>query len=135
MPKVVVTDLTYHAPTKLLAAATFGRSMYKLDLTDDPLLGSAPNKAVTLKLKAFPNPFRNQSRVRLRLEASGQLQLDIYDLSGRLIQNLYTGHLPAGEHDFTFFTTEKGSYVCRATLIQKGMSVRKESQQLLLSAN
>lgn len=32
LPNVPITDLTLHHPTRMLVAATYGRSMYKFDL-------------------------------------------------------------------------------------------------------
>ncbi|MCB0634438.1 MAG: T9SS type A sorting domain-containing protein, partial [Lewinella sp.] len=112
LPKVVVTDLSFHAPTSTLAAATYGRSMYQLQL--ESLLHNSEAPLVTLGLKAYPNPFRDRTQIALDLKDQLELKISIYDLSGKLVQALFEGVLPAGAHQFTFNTRQPAStYVCR----------------------
>ncbi len=49
-------------------------------------------------LMVYPNPFIDQSWVQFKLEESAEVELDIYDVHGRRIKNLMTGHQPYGQH-------------------------------------
>ncbi len=49
-------------------------------------------------LQAAPNPFTSGSTVRFTLARSEQVDLRVYDTSGRLVRRLTRGQLPAGTH-------------------------------------
>jgi subtilisin-like proprotein convertase family protein len=46
-----------------------------------------------------PNPFNPRTVLRFDLARAGQVELDIYDLRGRLVRPLLTGEWPAGNHE------------------------------------
>jgi predicted peptidase len=46
----------------------------------------------------YPNPFNGSTTVRFSLEKETEITLSVYDLSGRLIENIVTGKHTAGEH-------------------------------------
>ena len=46
----------------------------------------------------YPNPFNPSSEIKFSLPASSYVILSVFDLQGRLIQNLYRGVLSAGGH-------------------------------------
>ncbi|MGV3539735.1 MAG: family 10 glycosylhydrolase [Rufibacter sp.] len=63
-------------------------------------LTAAPEEsmAATSSLMAFPNPFLDQLTIRLQVaQADQEAQLQIFDLYGRKIQEVYSGNLRAGE--------------------------------------
>ncbi len=45
-----------------------------------------------------PNPFNPVTTVEFALVKSGVVSFDIFDMSGRLVQNVFNGSLPAGFH-------------------------------------
>ena len=47
---------------------------------------------------AAPNPFNPQTALRFELVRDGAIELDVYDVSGRLVRTLFHGQLPAGMH-------------------------------------
>ncbi len=49
----------------------------------------------------YPNPFNSQAQVRFALLKSGQVDLALYDLSGRLVNRLVSGVRQAGFHTAT----------------------------------
>lgn len=57
-----------------------------------------PIKTVQLSM-AMPNPFKNNSQLRLTLPASASVQAEILDISGRRVTTLANGKLPAGVHN------------------------------------
>jgi hypothetical protein len=54
--------------------------------------------AELLGLTISPNPFNAFATVRYELPAPGWVKLSLYDLSGRLVEKLVDGEMPAGRH-------------------------------------
>ncbi|MGB5531273.1 MAG: hypothetical protein WBQ32_15000, partial [Ignavibacteriaceae bacterium] len=58
LPNAPITDLVLHNPTRTLIAATYGRSMYSIDLTPITVIN---DEVITVKdfvlFQNFPNPF------------------------------------------------------------------------------
>ena len=50
-------------------------------------------------LPSYPNPFNSQTRLAYRLPVESKIDLALYDLTGRLVGNLYSGVRPAGEYE------------------------------------
>jgi photosystem II stability/assembly factor-like uncharacterized protein len=101
-PIVPVTDLTFHAPTRTLSAATYGRSMFTVDLP--PPLGiegeREPRNAGNVSLaQNYPNPFNPLTSIRFDLADAGRIRLEIYDLRGRVVKKLVDREIHAGRHE------------------------------------
>ncbi len=83
LPSVVVTDLHIHEGSQFLYAATFGRSMYKIDIADDIL--STDETIFSSEVKVFPNPASQYVNVSLK-KPSDEVLLSVYDVMGRLVK-------------------------------------------------
>ena len=58
-----------------------------------------PSLPATLTLhQNYPNPFNPGTSVDFSLARSGQVELRIYNILGELIETLFSGTLPAGDH-------------------------------------
>ncbi len=68
-----------------------------LDLSDDPTAVPAGPPALTLA-RNHPNPFNPSTTIRFTLPEAVMVELSVYDCSGRRVQVLWTGRLPAGPH-------------------------------------
>jgi hypothetical protein len=55
-----------------------------------------------MDLSAYPNPFNPSTNVQFSLTEAGPVTLNIYNLSGQLVNTLVDGNLPVGAHQFTF---------------------------------
>jgi hypothetical protein len=53
-------------------------------------------------LPAAPNPFNPSTTIRFELPSSGEIRLNVYSISGRLVRNLASGTWPAGYHRVTW---------------------------------
>ena len=51
-------------------------------------------------VEVYPNPFKDQVNVEFFAQQEGELSIQIYNLDGRLIQNLFKGSVYSGEHVF-----------------------------------
>ncbi|MDP8238109.1 MAG: T9SS type A sorting domain-containing protein, partial [Candidatus Hatepunaea meridiana] len=52
-------------------------------------------------VSACPNPFNSNTVIRYSLPESGQVQLNLYDLQGRLALDLVNNELSAGAHSIS----------------------------------
>ncbi|QIE60322.1 T9SS type A sorting domain-containing protein [Rasiella rasia] len=84
MPSVVVNDLHIHEPSGMLYAATYGRSIYKLDLASVTL--STSEIEDTIKASIFPNPASDVVTIALT-ETVAQANIVIFDALGREVGN------------------------------------------------
>jgi len=68
--------------------------------------------------KNFPNPFNPATVIRFDLRNQADVELSVYDMSGRLIQSLVNGNLNAGAHQVTFDGTglAAGVYIYRLSV-------------------
>lgn len=53
-------------------------------------------------LKAYPNPFNPTTVLSFELPEASLMKLEVYDTSGRLVQELVNGWREAGSHEVTF---------------------------------
>ncbi len=51
-----------------------------------------------LSLTAFPNPFSEQLTLEFYTSKAGPARIDVFNLQGQLVRNLYNGQLDAGQH-------------------------------------
>ena len=63
----------------------------------DYLDGVETVQHIVTAVESYPNPTSGQTLVRLRLEASARVELELYDPLGRSLGNRFSGHLEAGE--------------------------------------
>jgi photosystem II stability/assembly factor-like uncharacterized protein len=99
MPLQTVFDLTLHAPSRTLVAATHGRSQWRLDLAPLPTATSPGVSPERLALSApAPNPSRGAVRLTLTLPAANAVEAAVYDAAGRRVATLAHGARAAGTH-------------------------------------
>ncbi len=86
----------------------------------NPVSVSLGTPTPALTLRGHPNPFPNQTQVTFLLPASAPLGLSIYDLSGRLVRNLFQSNLAGGLHSMRWDgrnsrgeEVPSGLYFCR----------------------
>jgi len=66
---------------------------------------------------AYPNPFNPITTIRFSVEKSNLLSLRIYDITGRLVDELVNGELPAGEHEVVWNASTQPSGVYFVQLV------------------
>lgn len=59
----------------------------------------AAQPATRLAARAYPNPFRGTTRIRFALEDAAGVRVDVFDVSGRRIRNLFDDWVASGSHD------------------------------------
>jgi hypothetical protein len=113
MPVQPVADLELHAGTRRLYAFTHGRSAWSLDLNAVPLDAPTARGGSRLALAApSPNPARGAARIEMTLGQAAQVEVAVFDASGRRVRVLTRGGLAAGTHALTWDTRdERGARV------------------------
>ncbi len=76
----------------------------------------------------YPNPFNPSTTIEFSLKTDDILELKIFDISGRMVQILFSGHKKAGKHKFLFTaeTISSGIYFIRLTS-NSGLSFVKKA--------
>ena len=84
LPSVVVTDMHIHEASEYLYVATYGRSMYKLDIASDIL--SVSNISFSETLSIYPNPASSYFNISVS-ETLENVSVGIYDVMGRAVSS------------------------------------------------
>jgi flagellar hook assembly protein FlgD len=66
----------------------------------------------------YPNPFNPSTQIRFGLPNAAVMTLTVYDVLGREVQTLSSGHFAAGYHTVTWNASEvaSGVYFARVTV-------------------
>jgi hypothetical protein len=67
---------------------------------DDAEPNQSPAKYVLLQ--NYPNPFNQRTIIKFTLPQAGQVKLQVFDASGRMVENLVNRKIPAGTHQIHF---------------------------------
>ena len=112
LPSVVVTDLDLHLPTNQLIAATYGRSMWKVDISEEPLVTGGPEEG-PFELLIHPNPVQNLVRIGFNISVPGRYSLRLFAANGQLVNQRDLGLLSVGERQVSWSlgTLPAGTYV------------------------
>jgi len=97
LPVEPVFDLSLHAASRTLVAATHGRSQWKLDVSQLPTAVAPPAVAARLALAPpVPNPSHAATTIALEMPAAARLEVVVFDAAGRRVRTLYSGFAGAG---------------------------------------
>jgi photosystem II stability/assembly factor-like uncharacterized protein len=89
LPPTIIADLKYHQPSDNLYAGTFGRSIFKLDMSEieaDTTTVST-NDLKSLEIEIFPNPVSDYLMIDLAASNEGPLNWTIMTKDGKYIQS------------------------------------------------
>ena len=89
LPNVVVSDLKLHVPTQMLVVATYGRSLYKINL--EATTSTSKVEDPRLSLLAYPNPFKHNCWLEIKSELEEEAEIQLFDSDGQLLSVLFTG--------------------------------------------
>jgi subtilisin family serine protease len=85
------------------------------DSSDEPFVitsGASPvEQAIPLVYglaQNFPNPFNPQTEIRFELPHPGNTRLKVFDIRGRLVKDLVSGHMGAGRHSVVWMGRDNG---------------------------
>lgn len=89
--------------------------LWRLDLTTST--PDTPVPAPPVLGQNYPNPFSGRTIIPVWLDRACEVDLSVFDASGRLVHTLWRGEKPAGQHAATFDADDlpAGVYCCRLT--------------------
>ena len=100
LPYTVVNDLELHEEEKILLAATFGRSLFKFDISE---LEPVPTHEIVKNgqsLIIFPNPAQASATVAFELvQAVSSGSLQILQLNGQIVQTVEKQNFTKGKNE------------------------------------
>jgi hypothetical protein len=75
-------------------------SLCLLDSTATPIYENSPNLPAELSVSQnYPNPFNAQTTIHYTLPTASDVSIDIFEITGRRVEALVSGHQDAGEHE------------------------------------
>ena len=117
LPNVVVTDIDFHAPTRKLVAATYGRSFFSTILKEDP----SSTLEMSIDIDVYPNP--TSEYISVDIDEVG-LSFTIVNMSGQVAkQGIYNhkidiSQLKKGIYTIQLTNKEKQRYTSMFSVIQ-----------------
>jgi hypothetical protein len=76
-----------------------GTDLWTLDFVPDPLsVDPGLVDRPIIALRAYPNPSGGNTTLEFTVPTKRDATVRIYDVSGRLVREVFTGSLPAGVH-------------------------------------
>jgi hypothetical protein len=98
----------------VIYGATYGRGLISLDAFQKPLgIGDPKPISNETGMKIFPNPASDKATVAFELEQASHVELNMYDLQGKLVRHLDLGMRPEGRHDVILNcgSLQNGTYI------------------------
>ena len=85
-------------------------------------VGDQPGPSPGIKFEIIPNPISDESVVIADLPAALDVEVSVYDLSGRMIRTIYKGALPGGRNRIPLKLSglSSGSYLCKLISPESG---------------
>ncbi len=104
---VVLALVTGNSKNELFEnAATAAAKIDILTSIEDEADKSLPKSFVLYQ--NYPNPFNPSTVISFELSKGSEVTLDIYNLLGENVNNIFSGYLPTGKHDYEWNGTSSG---------------------------
>jgi len=129
LPFSAVDDLVLHDGTRVLRAATHGRSFFEFDL--DQIGIKEQEKLIGVDVKGIglqvTSPSRNHIRLSYSVDRPGVVRISIYDAAGRKVQKLFDETVGAGGHEvIKTLNLPSGTYFIRMEAQSESVSRKIE---------
>jgi len=121
--------------TQLNLATVAGFGGYiDTSVDDDRLLADQTAQKLTL-IGNYPNPFNPQTNIVFELAETSQLELSIYDMTGRRITTLLNESMPPGRHSVPFNALDGGRNLSSGVYLYRiaGSFGSKSGKMLLIN--
>ena len=98
--------------------ATYGRGLYKCEdfvQKEGESIEENTSFVSSLEMNIYPNPIVNNATINFNVEAAATVSYQIYDLSGRMVQNATLGNYGQGSHSVNFNVNalSSGAYIIK----------------------
>ena len=114
----------------VIYAATYGRGLFRCETYrqhSGTSVPETPSVTVQSKLNMYPNPVRDEAKVRFQLNENTNVSYQVYDMSGRMVKMESLGYFTEGmEHEVNVTVNDlaKGAYVLRLNAGSQNSSVK-----------
>jgi photosystem II stability/assembly factor-like uncharacterized protein len=106
LPLVPVNELAMYAASHYLYAATYGRSMYRINISD--ITGIKEVQTAKLNLSIFPNPVQGEFHLQFMIINDQPAILSVYNLQGTLLKTENLGNLNRGVNNIRILPADQG---------------------------
>ncbi len=116
LPNAVVMDMVFHPTTRKLVVGTHGRSTWWIELPITTVEETSGDVFNGWKMWVLPQPFSGRGFLQLQVPHRQSVFLDMFDPTGRRVDRLFLGNLPAGRHQIPLripFSRPVGIYTLR----------------------
>ncbi len=115
MPFTIVNDLDLHAEEAFLIAATFGRSMLKLDISQLDPTPTLELVQTQLALSIFPNPVFNEATLAFENNGTGTATIQLLNLNGSVVMKMDGVPIQEGNNtmNLNLSNLASGTYMAR----------------------
>ena len=128
----ITTVTTYEGTNNqgVIYAATYGRGMFRCETYrqhSGTSVPETPTVTIENKLNMYPNPVRDEAKVRFQLNENANVSYQVYDMSGRMVKMESLGFFSQGiEHEVNVTVNElaKGAYVLRLNAGSQTLSAK-----------
>jgi len=79
---------------------------------------------------AFPNPTASDATLALEIHQTGQFEILLYDMSGRMVQSIYSGELVEGRQNFQVELSQENSGMYLVKVLSEGQNETLKIQKL-----
>ena len=98
--------------------ATYGRGLYKCEdfvKQEGESIEENISFVNTLEMNIYPNPIVNEATINFSVEEATTVSYQIYDLTGRMVQNATLGNYGQGSHSVNFNVNalSSGAYIVK----------------------
>lgn len=77
---------------------------YEVQSQNDVAQGIGKPKAADsgslVSFSSYPNPFNPETTIRLEVDKAAQVKIRLYDVTGQLVQTIFSGQLASGRHEY-----------------------------------
>lgn len=129
MPVLVCTDLKLHQPSKTLLVGTYGRGMYKIDLS--AALGINTEETILSGINVFPNPVQDVLHISLETIEPARVKISLFYLDGKWMNEIFNGSIAKGRNTCKWEVspqTPKGIY-----LLQTEINGRSKTRKIVVN--
>jgi serine protease len=135
---LVVYGYRGQASIENLKWPNYGRDCYRSNNYNGVATGIEESSAVPSSFSLtqnYPNPFNATTLIQFSMKKDGEATLSIYDLLGRQIKVINSGHIAAGNHTFTWNGTDKSGVIVNSGVyfyrLESGEGILTKSMILL----
>jgi len=74
-------------------------------------------KTNTQSFSVYPNPIKDKATITLSITENKTVKVELFDITGKLVQKIDEKNLSAGTHEFELLTEDlkNGVYFCKVT--------------------